>query len=144
MRAVSLWQPWATAIALGLKPWETRSWATSYRGPVAIHASKTPIDKALPPELHREYRDALGWQLSLLPRGCFVAIANLVNCCRTEDVVGRLTEQELFWGDFGPGRWAWQLANVRRLLTPLETLGCPGLWEPPAETVHELLRRPAA
>ena len=32
MRALSLTQPWATAIALGIKHWETRSWSTSYRG----------------------------------------------------------------------------------------------------------------
>jgi len=40
MKALSLWQPWASAIALGSKRIETRGWATSYRGPLAIHAAK--------------------------------------------------------------------------------------------------------
>lgn len=40
MKALSLHQPWASAIALGLKHLETRSWATSYRGPLAIHAAR--------------------------------------------------------------------------------------------------------
>jgi hypothetical protein len=40
MRALSLWQPHAQAIALGLKPWETRDWPTRYRGPLAIHGAK--------------------------------------------------------------------------------------------------------
>jgi hypothetical protein len=39
MRAISLWQPWASAIALRLKSNETRGWATTYRGPLAIHAA---------------------------------------------------------------------------------------------------------
>ena len=40
MKAISLWQPWASAMALGLKRNETRSWETLVRGPIAIHAAK--------------------------------------------------------------------------------------------------------
>jgi hypothetical protein len=40
MRAITLTQPYATLVALGAKHIETRSWATSYRGPLAIHAGK--------------------------------------------------------------------------------------------------------
>jgi hypothetical protein len=40
MEALTLHQPWATAIAEGIKTIETRSWSTSYRGPLAIHAGK--------------------------------------------------------------------------------------------------------
>lgn len=38
MRAITLHQPWATAVALGIKRVETRSWPTNHRGTVAIHA----------------------------------------------------------------------------------------------------------
>lgn len=41
MKAISLWQPWASLVPAGAKPVETRSWSTSYRGPLAIHAAKT-------------------------------------------------------------------------------------------------------
>jgi hypothetical protein len=41
MRAISLWQPWATLIAIGAKSVETRSWATPFRGELVIHAAKT-------------------------------------------------------------------------------------------------------
>ena len=41
MKALSLWQPWASFVAYELKPHETRHWYTSYRGPLAIHAAKT-------------------------------------------------------------------------------------------------------
>lgn len=38
MKVLTLHQPWASLIALGVKTIETRSWTTSYRGPLAIHA----------------------------------------------------------------------------------------------------------
>jgi hypothetical protein len=41
MKAISLHQPWAAAVAVGIKWIETRSWRTHYRGPLAIHAAKT-------------------------------------------------------------------------------------------------------
>lgn len=47
MKAISLWQPWASLIACGAKPFETRHWAppmTLIGQPVAIHAAKK-IDK---------------------------------------------------------------------------------------------------
>ena len=40
LKAITIHQPWADAILLGLKHYETRSWHTAYRGPIAIHASK--------------------------------------------------------------------------------------------------------
>jgi hypothetical protein len=40
MKALTLTQPWASFVALGWKKIETRSWATAYRGPLAIHAAK--------------------------------------------------------------------------------------------------------
>lgn len=36
LKALTLWQPWATLIAIGAKRIETRGWATSYRGPLVI------------------------------------------------------------------------------------------------------------
>ncbi len=47
MRAISLWQPWASLIACGAKPYETRDWAPPRAligQTIAIHAAKK-IDK---------------------------------------------------------------------------------------------------
>jgi hypothetical protein len=49
IKAISLWQPWASLMALGLKRHETRHWPTAYRGPIAIHAAKT-LDLAGAPD----------------------------------------------------------------------------------------------
>ena len=41
MRTLSIRQPWAWLIVHGHKDVENREWATDYRGPLLIHASKT-------------------------------------------------------------------------------------------------------
>ena len=38
MKALTLWQPWASLIAWGEKRYETRSYGISHRGTLAIHA----------------------------------------------------------------------------------------------------------
>lgn len=49
MRALSLHQPHATLVAAGVKWLETRSWRTSYTGPLLVHAAKsTATIDALP------------------------------------------------------------------------------------------------
>lgn len=48
MKAISLWQPWASLIAAGAKPFETRHWAPPREligTTIAIHAAKK-IDKS--------------------------------------------------------------------------------------------------
>lgn len=47
MKALTLHHPHAMFIPLGVKSIETRSWATKYRGPLAIHASQRR-----PPMMH--------------------------------------------------------------------------------------------
>jgi hypothetical protein len=64
MNAISLWQPWATAIALGSKRIETRPWATAYRGPLAIHAAKRCVKAELRTCSHLSF-----WQGALNRQG---------------------------------------------------------------------------
>ena len=40
MKALSILQPWAWLIANGYKPYENRTWSTSFRGEFLIHAGK--------------------------------------------------------------------------------------------------------
>lgn len=45
MKALTLTQPHARLVALGVKPFETRSWATAFRGLLVIHAARaTPSE----------------------------------------------------------------------------------------------------
>lgn len=94
MKALTVRQPWAQLIALGVKSIETRSWSTGYRGPLAVHAGR-----ALPPKgdlhigdytvmwngddtwgmaRHRPTYDQSTW-VRRLPLGAVVAVADLVD-----------------------------------------------------------------
>lgn len=126
LRAISLWQPWASAIAVGVKNYETRSWSTKHRGWIAIHAAK---------RWGREIEEAYGIERRTHPElpetpplGAIVAVAVLSTVWRTEDRGAHITEQENFWGDWSPGRFAWELQDVHALPDPLPVKGRQGLW----------------
>lgn len=61
MKVLSLTEPYVTLIKNGTKKIETRSWKTSYRGKLYIHASSTKIpkeyknNKELMTSISREY-----------------------------------------------------------------------------------------
>jgi len=121
--ALTLWQPWASLIQHEVKRIETRSWSTSYRGPIAIHAAKKPVYTGIP-EL-----------LDLLPKGgepplgAVVAIANLVDCVEmTPEFIAQQSEQELKCGDWQPGRFAWVLEIIRPVVPPVPATGGQKLW----------------
>lgn len=85
MKAITIWQPWASLLAMGIKQYETRSWATSYRGPIAIHAAKkNVIDTMLIPEqvkdeMKKRIGAMAGAKWENLPTGAVIATAKLVN-----------------------------------------------------------------
>ena len=133
---LSLWQPWATLIAIGAKRIETRGWATNYRGPLAIHAAKNTTQIEVCREL--EFSEHLqGWiddwegeKLDHhLPLGAIVAVADLVDCVPiTGAMAEQISDQERNFGDYGPGRFGWVLENVRRLKTPIPQRGAQKLF----------------
>ena len=120
MKALTIWQPWASLLASGRKKYETRSWATSYRGPIAIHAAKRPV---------RQTIDAPG-ELDHLPTGAVVGTALLTRCnLITEEFVAKLTPMERALGDFTLGRYAWEFHGRVPADTPVPAKGMQGLWE---------------
>lgn len=142
MKALSLYQPWASLVALGLKRMETRSWATPYRGPLAIAASKRFPAEARELCAEWPFYEALeldgitSWRQ--LPTGVVIATCTLVACVPTQVVIkglhdarGRFpfTAHEDAFGDFSAGRYAWLLADVVKLPEPVPVRGSLGLWE---------------
>ena len=120
MKALSLTQPWATAIALGLKQWETRSWPTHLRGEICIHASKAF------PKWAREF--AAEHNLRDLPLGAIICVCDLTECRQTHTLIGEIDDEEIEMGDYAPGRYAFKLENVRVLATPVPARGALGFW----------------
>jgi len=100
MRALSVRQPYAELILRGIKPAEFRSRPTKLTGvPFYLYAARTPGDPA--------GFATLGCAPGELPTGVIVGVATITHCV-----------------DEGH-RWAWQLADVRRLAVPLVPVGHP-------------------
>jgi len=142
MKALTIHQPWASLIACGAKVYETRSWKTNYRGRIAIHAGKksaySVIDKMFPntgeqtaDEINFVYavRERLGDEFEEdIPYGAVIATAELVDCkFITEQMI--VSKLEKLFGDFTPGRFAWELRDIQVLAKPVPARGRQGLWE---------------
>ena len=128
LKAITLWQPWATLVAAGAKQYETRSWRTDYRGPLAIHAGKRETTDAVWLRV-REPQVANRIRPFDFPLGAIIALAEIASINPTDKrrIVVRPLELEL--GDWTPGRWAWLLRRVRKLETPIPVRGWPWLWD---------------
>jgi len=133
MKAITLWDPWASLIVAGVKKIETRSWYTKYRGPLAIHAAKRkPFARdlswldlsSLQADLSRVIDSG---KLEDLPRGCVIGVCELVDCVPVEDIRIGISEVEAKYGDYASGYWAWILENVRQI-EPVPVRGYQGLW----------------
>ena len=132
MKALTLTQPWATLVILGVKHWETRGWATGYRGPLAIHAAKGWTRDDIDFAFDLASRDILPLALHAepdtdLPRGAVLGTVDLLSVHRSEQMHPSPLGREL--GDYGPGRWVWVLANPVRFPEPVPPRGALGLWE---------------
>lgn len=125
MKAITLWQPWASAIAMGMKRFETRSWATNYRGPLAIHAARRPMTEG-ELELLDEYPFPFG--AKEMPLGSIVATCTLVDVIRCTAGM-KVDEREQAWSDFHEGRFAWALVDIQPLAPPIPVKGAQGLWD---------------
>jgi hypothetical protein len=140
------------------KAHETRSWSTPFRGWLAIHAAKNlkPVDgrDGLVNLCRTEpFRSALLAYLTwanqshwtyigeALPLGHVVAVAKLTECYQIlqDGLWAHSTTRplprgnDLHFGDYTPGRFAWHLTQIRALPEPVPCRGAQGLWAVPAD-----------
>jgi hypothetical protein len=129
MKAISLWEPWASAMALGVKHNETRSWPTCHRGDLVICAAKRPIDDFSWKLVELFGVDVETFQLGY---GNALCVVDLCECANTEDFQGatplHLTAVEAMLGNYEPRRFAWLTRNCRKLRRPVQVRGQQGLW----------------
>jgi len=139
MKAISLWQPWASLVVIGAKTWETRSWDTNYRGPLAIHAAKrwTPAQRDLIAQ--EPFKLALTTAgIYELPLGKVVGKVELTFTTQSPangmiwlphmDKPFVMHEPEQSFGDFSKGRFAWLLENPECLGAPVPERGRQRFW----------------
>ncbi len=99
MKALSVRQPWADLILVGAKDVENRTWWTSYRGRLAIHAAKTWTADAAALYLDAKEKGYLPDDQDGCKLGFVLGTVELVGVVRR--VYRR--DEEL--------PWAWELAN---------------------------------
>ena len=132
MKALTIWQPYASLIGKGLKGYETRGFKTNYRGPLLIHSGQRPLRWILKHSDEDSLDVAIEFfgmeELMELPTGCAICVVDLVDCIEmTPDFIAKQSQTELAVGDWQPGRYAWKLENPREL-DPVEIIGQQGLW----------------
>jgi hypothetical protein len=137
MKALTIWQPWASAMFTPLKRFETRSWAppSSLLGKrLAIHAAKQD-NAALRaywdrlPQEEKNILAAIGIAgYADMPRGCIVGTGMLSQIHKTENITGFLEPWELKWGEYESGRYAWELSDLDLFKSPVKCTGRQGLF----------------
>jgi len=160
MRALSLWQPWATLIAIGAKRIETRKWKPPMeRGcslQLAIHAAacwtghqqRIASQGLFQRELARSGLDTTHIKriqegnpvpaAQCIPLGAIVAVAYVHGWEYTEAAEIFLTQEELAFGNYAPGRFAWLLGDVRPLAFPVACKGRQGIFTLPADVLKQV------
>lgn len=143
MKALSLWQPWASVIfetddlGVQVKPDETRGWPTRVRGRIAIHAAKHQ-DRAITHH-YGHHLAAFGVRWRELPFGAIIGTVEIADCVPTEEIAKRRKDWQLFWGDYrivgddGKPRFAFVLRSPRRFPTPVQWKGRQGFFDVPDE-----------
>lgn len=134
MKALTVKQPWASAIASGAKRVENRTWRTNHRGRLAIHAGRG---------VDRDGRDILasvGVRLPAeLPAGAIVAVVDVLGCvdrsyhARHLSLFATIADDPLACGPV-----CWILENAVALVRPVRCDGALGLWDVPVDVAAEV------
>jgi len=131
MKALSLWQPWASLMADGRKKIETRHW----RPPAWLIGQKLAIHATM--HVDRASCHSFGYNPLVIPRGCIVAIMNLDKFEKFdeafEEKIALYPEGQ--YGDFSMGRFGWFCTLVQKFDEPIAATGHQGIWDwvPPWE-----------
>lgn len=131
MKAITLWQPWASLWLTTRKVHETRHWRTHYRGELAVHAAKRECDSTLDLELESLCRAEFGisWRDDL-PRGAIIGVVQLVDCYSSNDHAP-IDSVDRVCGNFMSNRYLWKRGQFLKLAKPLLVIGRQGLWNGP-------------
>ena len=146
MKALTVWQPWASLIVHGLKTVEWRGYAfpPSLRGQrLVIHAGKPNPEKGIKHLLAERdairkscgpdcdvaaIREALDRMLSRLPLVPVCAGIGEVTLVEPESAQNLYARHGIKLGGSGPWNWAWKLRDPVAWPHPIEARGAQGFW----------------
>ncbi|WP_373331334.1 ASCH domain-containing protein [Salmonirosea aquatica] len=135
MKTLSLLQPWAGLLVLGIKRFETRSFNTRYRGRLGIHASaRMPREgRELLEELgkvNRDFRPGAYKYRVCTTLGHVLGEVEVLETCSTNDphALRLVSPGERDLGDYSPDRFFWICKNPRIYEHPIPAKGQLGFW----------------
>ena len=148
--ATSSQQPFPSAIAQGKKTIELKTWATRYRGMIAIHAGKQwyggvklpgrVTEEKIQPIKNALKRMSMSGKIADYPMGAIIAVARLVACRHlTSDEYKALQNEHRSDAAWEPSEYAWFFEDVRQLDTPIETRGYLGLFPVSATILNSVV-----
>lgn len=158
IKVITLWQPWATLIMIGAKPWEFRSWSYVERGvgvkpgdTIGIHAGARPIKPAEVRDLLERLDDDAN-TTGLIPAIARPLLERLMAAVKCRGVI----EMSALLGTSRIGapvlsaevkpewaklindsdrlehcNWAWPMLDVHRFPEPKPVGGHQGFWNCP-------------
>lgn len=132
-RVLTLWQPWATYMAAGIKRYETRSWhpnkALTKGEIIMIHAAKRWDKKQSRQHSYLSSQfveiDDIG---TITDFGCILGAFRYLGAEQCEVVWEQIGEVERAVGNYGPGRYAWEFELMKLADPPIPARGQQGLW----------------
>jgi hypothetical protein len=150
MKAIPLWQPWASLYCSPIKRHETRAWSTDVRGWVLVHACKKfvrDVSEPLQDILDSEFGGHWGMEL---PTGGLIGAVNIIACKPAGDLYRDCLDGRRDWtpedrddfeaGDFSPGRFAIERGEWKRFRSIIPYKGeQKKFFEVPDELVREAM-----
>lgn len=142
MKCLTVLQPWAHAIVHGPKRVENRTWHTSHRGELLIHAGLSHqmlVDSVcteislLWPSFPATVQDALA--SARMDFGFIVGRAHLIDCRHVRDMPLEVMNRAGIRA-WATGPYCWLLANVEAFATPIRWRGEQRLFEVPDSVVR--------
>ncbi len=143
MKALTICQPYASLIMAGLKRIENRTWATGYRGPLAIHAGRNR--KWLS---SYDYMARHGWQTEDLPFGKLlgtVELADIMDLSLLRQLIMRLDAKGqvhplgyewIMEDEHAEGPACWLLDDPEPFAVPVPWTGQQGLFYVPDDVIE--------
>lgn len=145
LKAITLYEPYASMMRIHAKVNETRSTRTSHRGEIAIHSAKrspAPPDEVIDKAIHAFHRRKMD---PYFTHGQIICLVDIYQVRFSEDFVRHdladvpagmvhLPDEESYFGDYSPGRFIYRTRNLRVLKEPVPARGmqCVG-WTVPED-----------
>jgi ASCH domain len=140
---LSMHQPWASLLVLGIKRYEGRSWPTDYRGRLWIAAAAQEPSPDVIAQIEQDYRQVYGPDVTVpfpkeYPTACLLGCVDMVDCL---DQSAFQLEREYLLAKKRPvedsaSAFLFKCVNPHAMLIPQSISGDHKLWRLPPDRIQ--------